>query len=49
MGCEICSLKIRLSMDNFKFNDRRSLCRTQTVASIYESIAWNRLEGPMRE
>jgi len=26
-----------------------ALCRTQTTASIYETIDWKRLEGPMRE
>jgi hypothetical protein len=48
MGSEICSLKIRVSMDNFKVNDRRSLCRT--LAGGVFAISWCYLltEGKLR-
>jgi hypothetical protein len=48
LHCEICSRKIRVSMDNFKDNDRRSLYRAQTDAPLAKFNSWNRFAGFLR-
>jgi hypothetical protein len=49
MGCEIFSLKIRESMDNFEDSDRRSPYRNQTDASLTKSNSWDQFAGYLRD